>query len=337
MATQLDQELIRRMLDAQANPVKPFDPTKITSAVGAGLDLANTVQTRKQAQEDRVKNLAKEIEKAKQDKTQQGRVRAFAATPSNPMIRAEAFPDKEAEFQYKLAETKARPIRENRPFALQPKGRLKTGELVSFDPNTNESLIEGGKPYDPKIHGEAQPIVAPSLDAGQMKDLSGLRDSVSQLQNVKKNYKSSFTGPVESRLIGLYNATGINLTNVDPTDATRFRIGATTALNDYIRQTTGAQLSVNEERRITAAMASVKGPDETFIPAIDEAIRIAEAKLNGRFADYEAAGYRNVGALRESRSTPPLPGNPGQSGGLTPEKAARLAELRAKKANGTLR
>lgn len=69
MANELNQELIRRMLDAQANPVADFDPTKITQAVSGGLDLANTIQTRKQAQEDRVKKLADEIAKATKQKT----------------------------------------------------------------------------------------------------------------------------------------------------------------------------------------------------------------------------------------------------------------------------
>lgn len=341
MASPLDAELIRRMLDAQANPVEPFDPTKITSAVGTGLDLANTIQTRKQSQEDRVKKLADEIQKAKRQKILAAEA-AKAAPVANisPDLAEAATLESPAEASKQITERlfalpKAEP-RAPRALGLQSKGRLKTGQIVSYDPSLGYDVVAGPKgsvPYDLKRHGETQPLTNPALDAGQMKDISQIRDSITQLKTVKENYRPAFVGPIEGRLLKIYNATGINLTNVDPSDSTKFRIGATTALNDYIRSVTGAQLSQNEQARIEAAMASVTGPDATFIPAIEEAIRLAEAKVNGRLADYEAAGYRNIGDLRESRNT----GNPGQTGGLSPEKAARKAELLAKKAAGTLR
>jgi hypothetical protein len=47
---------------------------------------------------------------------------------------------------------------------------------------------------------------------------------------------------------------------------------------------------------------------------------------------FQAAGYRNV-QFPGKPEVSPVAGN---AGGLTPEKAARLAELRRKKAEGTL-
>lgn len=77
MANQLDQELIRRMLEAQANPTSNFDPSRISSAVGQGLDLAGTVQAQKQGQEDRVRALAEKIEQAKKQRAVEQKLQDF--------------------------------------------------------------------------------------------------------------------------------------------------------------------------------------------------------------------------------------------------------------------
>lgn len=307
MANQLDKDLILRMIaQAGENPVQAPDQNVPIQGFVKGSELANTLLTRRQAQEDRERKLAQEIEKIKRQKQLATEARTAAPKANiSPDLAEAATLEAPDEASKQIAQSLfGEPKKEPRPFGFQEKGRLRTGEAVSFDPNTNQTIVESRKGrmlYDPSLHGEIQPNVSPQLTPEQIKDISSLRDNITQLEQARQNYKPTLTGPIESRLIGLYNATGINLTNVDPTDATRFRIGATTALNDYIRQTTGAQLSANEERRISAAMANVKGPDETFIPAIEEAIKIAERKLQGRFADYEALGYRNLSALKKSR------------------------------------
>jgi hypothetical protein len=109
MANELDKELIRRMLDAQANPVADFDPTKITSALDAGLGLEQKIAARKQGQEDRVRALQEKIAQAKLEaeqrkvaEAQKGREQAFSLNPKNAKLRSQAFPAQEAELQRAL-------------------------------------------------------------------------------------------------------------------------------------------------------------------------------------------------------------------------------------------
>lgn len=295
------------IMAALTPPASEFDSSKITKAFTGGLDLAETIRARQQAQEDRERKLAQEIEKIKNQKrlAELAKTAAPQANISPELAETATLVTPDDTGQQIAQRLFAEPKREPRAFGFQEKGRLKSGEAVSFDPNTNQTVIENRKGervlYDPKVHGEIQPNVAPQLTPEQMKDISALRDTSSLLQRTREAYKPALTGPVDSRLVRLYEATGINLTDVDPKNIAQFQIRAQTALNDYIRNTTGAQLSQNEEARITRAMARVTGPDETFIPAIEEAIRISEEKLEGRFDDYEALGFRNIGALRQSR------------------------------------
>lgn len=294
------------IMAALTPPASTFDSSKITQGVTGGLDLAETIRARKQAQEDRERKLAQEIEKIKNQKrlAELAKTAAPQANISPELAETTALVTPDEMGQQISQRLFAEPKREPRAFGFQEKGRLKTGEPVVFDPNSGNDYVrssEGLIPYTKKVHGEMQPNVAPQLAPEQIKDLSALTDATNLLQNVKTSYKPTLTGPIESRLLRFYEATGINLTDVDPADSATFRVRAQTALNDYIRNTTGAQLSKNEEERIVRAMARVTGPDETFIPAIEEAIRISEDKINSRLDTYEALGIRNIGALRQSR------------------------------------
>lgn len=102
----LDNELLRRILDAQQGLNQPAsDQSQAVEGTIRGLDLSNTILARQQAQEDRVRALSEKIKQAKLDaekrareQAQTERIRAFATKPTDASLRAQAFPEEEAKF-----------------------------------------------------------------------------------------------------------------------------------------------------------------------------------------------------------------------------------------------
>lgn len=322
---------------------KAIQGPDIGGAISTGLNAYNSQRTleesiadKKSEQAKRLAEIQKIVEGIKAEKAQKEKEQQFAGTLQGPVVAniggqevkasetqalapqyplapiSKAFPKETAESLLKIQEQKAKP---NEPTKMQRLGLLKTGQTVSYNPETGQNTLETGEVYNPAKHGQILREQAPQLSPDLTKDLLQISDSVQNLNRAKSEYKSSFTGPVQSRLLALYDKTGINLTNADPTDATKFRISAATALNDYIRQVTGAQLSANEENRIRKALANVTGPDETFSPAIDTAISIAQDKLKKRLSFYESQGYRGISEagsiLNPGGSTPTTTENSG--------------------------
>jgi hypothetical protein len=189
--------------------------------------------------------------------------------------------------------------RQPRPFALQAKGRTTKGEVVSFDPNRGIDVVSGGQPYSPETHGQVQPMVDPTLAGEQVKEVANLRNSVSQLNEVKSLFDKSATGPVQSRLQDFQIKTGIEipvlreLTSITD-EKVKFRTATQSAINDYIKAITGAQMSEPEAKRIMRALPNRNASDEAFIPALEEILKLSDKKLKNQLETYKALGYRNI-------------------------------------------
>lgn len=329
MANDLNQELIRRMLDAQANPVADFDPTAITKAATNGLDLANTIQTRKQSQEDRIKKLAEEIEKTKRGQSLVGEI-----SKRSPLAgkAADVNQDEAAKqvLQLEFDEKAKQSLKNERPDNL--KQILQVGDRTI-------GVTYGGQIKDIPLGGRAQPLVAPQLPAVQAGDMAQLGQVVKKLQRAKQLFDASKTPTGESPLVGLMD-NALNRAkefagNPD-VEATEFRTLITNNINQQIKAITGAQLSEAEAQRIMKALPSMNLGEAAFEQRLKDAIKVTEDIIREKQGAF--SGFSGVPNILPGNEGTPLPaGNPGSSG-LSPEqRRARIAELKAKQAQGTLR
>lgn len=164
-------------------------------------------------------------------------------------------------------------------------------------------------PYNQELHGEPQPLVPDKLGPQEIEDLTNLAAARDQLVRAKTLVKSEATGPIQARLQDFQIETGIGLealkgiSGIDD-DTIKFRTVLQSSINDYIKAITGAQMSEPEARRIMKALPKRGASDESFLPALNEVVRLSEEKLNRRMNVLESAGRRGVSDIRKSLSQP---------------------------------
>lgn len=288
-----------------------------------GESLARTIEEKKLEKQKKLLEIQQLVAKMKGEKEQSEKELRFADTLQGPTVAriggqevkaaetrslapefaplgqgAKAFPKEAFNLLSDIKKEQTKPTKAEEPTKLQRLGLIKSGQTVSFNPISGQNILETGEVYSPQKHGQIMREQAPQLSPELTKDLVATSDSLADLQRAKSAYKPTLTGPIQSRANALYEATGINLTGANPADVSKFRVDAFTAINNYIKAVTGAQMSEPEARRIQKALFRVNGIDESFEPAINEALNIVESKLNKKLDFYESQGYRG---MREAR------------------------------------
>lgn len=311
MAQQLNQELIRRMLDAQSNPVEPFDPTQITKGAIQGESLAETILKNKQAQEDRVRSLQEKIAAAKREAQYKK-----AAGAANPDIANEInFLPKESGESILKSKLAAQSDE-----AKLARARLRQ-EADGQAPDKIKQLFQvGDKVVGVTYGGKVQPIEAPgqlnplkkTLPADASQQLADFDTLSQQLDTVKTTFKPEFTGPIQARtgeLAQTLDMPSLGLGASQP--RSDFYSNVNSIRNQLLYLRSGKQINEKEYERLLAELPNEKRSDVDFSAKLANFEKVFnEIKLNRRNA--LATGYNIPG----SASPAPAAGNPGKTGGF---------------------
>lgn len=190
---------------------------------------------------------------------------------------------------------------------FKPIGLTKSGETVS--PTRSGMLQVSGpdgqiRPYDPAMDGELQPFIAPTLPNAQLGSIENLQNSVEQLNRAKELFNPGVVGPVQDRLMQLSMVSGVDFNQLlsgskgVTADNVAFRVALNTLVNSYIHEVSGAAVTTQEAARLAKALPSTGNAEEAFMPALEEANRIIEAKLENKLEILRAQGYRNIPAIK---------------------------------------
>lgn len=321
------QELIRLNLGDQQEE-KPVD--FVASGIN-GLNLQDTVLKRKQAQEDRVKEIQSKVQ-AELDKKKYQRV----AGRDNPDIANEiGFIPKES----------AESILKSKLAAQSDEAKLARAQLHGQGPDKIKQLFQvGDKVMGVTYGGDTKEITVPggqqlnplkkTLPADASTQLGDFDTLSSQLERVKTSKKPEYTGALDSRTGALAQTVDMPSIGLGASpERSDFYSNINSIRNQLLYLRSGKQINEQEYKRLLQELPDEHRSDVDFDAKLANFETVFnEIKGNRRSA--LATGY-NVPATNTpgNGTPPPAAGNPG---GLDPVKAARLAELRAKKANGTL-
>lgn len=342
------EDLLRALTAGQTN----FDPTLASKGIAAGEDLASTVLKNKNAQEDRIKLLADKIAQAKAEKTFVKGVQAGPVVSNiigKPITASQTIQGVQPEdkqlgeiagaYPKEVAAEKLKEILLNKSEV----GKLERAKLRQDKENAAPDKIKqlfqvGDQVMGVTYGGKVQPINAPgtlnplnkSLPADISQQLGDFDTLSGQLQTVKDTYKPEFVGPVQARTGEL--AQTVDLPSVglgaDPLRSD-FYSNINSIRNQLLYLRSGKQINEKEYERLLAELPNEKRSDIDFAAKLKNFENVFNhIKANRRSA--LATNYHIPGSNVPGAVTPP------PAGGLSPEKAARLAELRAKKAAGTL-
>lgn len=170
--------------------------------------------------------------------------------------------------------------------------------------HTSRKFYVGGKETPANQVGRLLSKTKPQLTGEQINEVTNLLNSQAQLQEVKGLFDPAAVGPIQDRLLNFQQLTGIQLPDLQglsamTDDKMRFRTVLGSAVNDYIKAITGAQMSEPEARRIMRALPKAGSADEAFIPVLEEIMKITEQKLNNRLDVLETQDTVGISKLRE--------------------------------------
>ena len=334
--SQINLPTIEELKAAYMNPVSQFDPSKITSQYATGMTLQDTITAKSLERQKAEEDLKKEIAAAKA-LAQQGQLASeFGAKPSLPAAQ-KAFPAKAAESMFNIEEQKAKPKAEDvrgnyvRQLYQDPSGQS-FAVLGKIDKQGNPIVVPVGNA------GQNQPFIKPTMPAEQVEKTGGYESLGLIVNRIRKDIIDPKTGQVSEHakgFLGLMDAPAAKAKAFTPfADPT-----ATSALqkiqdlkNQIIYLRSGKQINEEEYKRLKASMPSEVRDESVFLSDLANFEKTFEDIKRERAEAFQTAGYRNV----QFPGIPENQMNTGNAGGLTPEKAARLAELRRKKAEGTL-
>jgi hypothetical protein len=199
------------------------------------------------------------------------------------------------------------------------KGTTADGRSVQMDVSKNQWYIDG-KPVDASEVGRTVPRLRPQLQSGQASEIASLLDARTQLARINDIFDPSITGPIENKLYQFSQATGIDLGVLQGvTTLTDSKVKLNTvmssAINDYIKAITGAQMSEIEARRIMNALPKPGSADEAFLPALQEIQKITDMKLGNRIKVLKSQGTIGTEMLEgeaDSAITTQTPKNSGK-------------------------
>jgi hypothetical protein len=174
------------------------------------------------------------------------------------------------------------------------------------------------------------PRVAPPVPAAQTAELGDFENILQELQSVKSTKKPEYIGMVDSRLQAGRQATGIGATP----EAATFKASLGAIRNKLLNLLSGAAISPAEYERLLQQLPNEQVSEVDFDAKLNAFEQNIRGVIGNRQKSFTAAGYR------PSAQTPPAMASPTTApaaGGLPSASQARLAELRAKRAAGTLR
>lgn len=290
------------IMAALTPPASTFDSSKITQAVTGGLDLAETIRARKQAQEDRERKLAQEIEKVKRQK-QLAEIAKTAAPQAN--ISPELAEAATLEAPDQVAQQVANRLfaEKKQPAAYTQRkrvvGTLEDGTSVEEDFFGNRMV--GEETYDVAKHGRIFSTISKEMTGEEVNRVADAKKAVRALERVEESFSKNAVGLVDSALTNVARTTGLDLRDLSKYQGqdTEFRTNLALAINNYIRAITGAQMGEKEADRIKEALPIAAKSKADFIPALQTALQAAREDLDITLETMEIAGRGRAGSLRE--------------------------------------
>lgn len=333
---------IEELKAAYVNPQTGFDPSKVTSEFATGMTLQDSIAQKKADRMKAEEELKKEINAAKILAAQKQKEAEFAANPTlqgaygvAPVKGAEGMFDREKE-KMKLAEEDTRQRNYVRQLYTDANGQS-YAVLGKVDKAGNPVVVpvSAGE-------GQHQPFIPPTMPAEQVEKtgtfdtlaglMTRLKDAVSTVNPQTKTPELTQEG---KGYLGLIDAPSQKLkqfTNAADPAASVFYQTLQDLKNQIIYLRSGKQINEEEYKRLRAAMPNEMKGETTFLPDLANFERTFNQIRENRAKAFQQAGFRNPPPGIQGEQ--PAPSNPGSSG-LTPEqRRARIAELKAKKAQG---
>lgn len=182
-------------------------------------------------------------------------------------------------------------------------GFTEDSKPVEYD-QTERKWFVGGKETPADQIGRLISKTRPQMTDGQVTDVTNLLNAQGQLQQVQNLFDPEATGPVQDKLLAFQEYTGIKMPDLQglsalSDDKVKLRTVLGSAINDYIKAITGAQMSEPEARRIMKALPKPGSADEAFLPALQEVMKITKMKLDTRLDVLETQDTVGVKKLRE--------------------------------------
>lgn len=182
-------------------------------------------------------------------------------------------------------------------------GFTEDGNPVEYD-STARKWFVGGKETPANQIGRLLTKTRPQMSNEQINDVTNLLNAQNQLKEVEQLFDAKATGPIQDKLTSFSQFTGINFPDLQgmsamTDDKIKLRTVLGSAINDYIKAVTGAQMSEPEARRIMRALPKAGSADEAFQPALQEILKITKQKLNTRLDVLETQDTVGVKKLRQ--------------------------------------
>lgn len=265
------EELIRALSIQGAN----VDTNLIGDRAIKGMELQDTILKNKQAQEDRARKIAAEIDALKKAREQKGKEQKFADTMKGPVVAriggqdvkaaetqalapqfpmaplADAFPKETAEAALKMQIEAAKPNKDNeRPDNI--KQLFQVGDKVM-------GVTYGGQVKEIQAPGQLNPLkkTLPADIAVQLGDFDTLS---TQLERVKNTNKKDFTGFIQGPLGKLSQKTGVGASP----ERGDFLSNINSIRNQLIYLRSGKQINEKEYERLLAELPNENASDVDF-------------------------------------------------------------------------
>lgn len=157
-----------------------------------------------------------------------------------------------------------------------------------------------------------------------------------QIDLVKQTFKPEFVGAVQGRTGKLAQAIDVPEIGLGASkDRADFLANVNSIRNQLIYLRSGKQINESEYARLLAELPNENSSDTDFRAKLDNFQNVFNEIAQNRQKAFAEAGYRNIPSYTPPQNTAPT-GTPAPTGGLSPDKQRRLAELRAKRDAGTL-
>lgn len=188
-------------------------------------------------------------------------------------------------------------------------GFTEEGKPVEYD-QTERKWYVGGKETPAGQIGRLMTKTRPQLDSSQINEVTNLLNAQNQLKEVETLFDPKAIGPVENKLLNFQEYTGIKVPDLQglsvlTDEKVKLRTVMGSAINDYIKAITGAQMSEPEARRIMKALPKPGSADEAFLPALQEIMKVTKQKLNTRLDVLETQDTVGIRKLRDMANTNP--------------------------------
>lgn len=182
-------------------------------------------------------------------------------------------------------------------------GFTEEGDAVEYD-MTEKKWYVGGKETPANQVGRLLSKTRPQMTGEQINEVTNLLNAGKQLEEVERLFDPKAVGPIESKLQSFQEFTGVKLPDlhglsVMTDDRIKLKTVMSSAINDYIKAITGAQMSEPEARRIMKALPKPGSADEAFLPTLHEIMKVTKMKLNTRLDVLETQDTVGIKKLRQ--------------------------------------